>query len=79
MINFICPQINDYYNGFEFKQPYLIKIYSLIENNFEDYIRVLKYLLDTIDDNPLYKLIITKKRLSMGWDRQIINKIYEQL
>ncbi len=79
VINFICPQINDYYNGFEFKQPYLIKIYSLIENNFEDYIRVLKYLLDTIDDNPLYKLIITKKRLSMGWDRQIINKIYEQL
>lgn len=79
VINFICPQINDYYNGFEFKQPYLIKIYSLIENNFEDYIRVLKYLLDIIDDNPLYKLIITKKRLSIGWDRQIINKIYEQL
>ena len=79
VINFICPQINDYYNGFVFKQPYLIKIYSLIENNFEDYIRVLKYLLDIIDDNPLYKLIITKKRLSIGWDRQIINKIYEQL
>ncbi|MBP5204880.1 hypothetical protein J6Z37_01100 [Candidatus Saccharibacteria bacterium] len=30
-INFLCPQINDYCNGYQFKQAYLIKIYSLIE------------------------------------------------
>lgn len=79
VINFLCPQINDYYNGFEFKQPHLIKIYSLIENNFEDYISILKYFLDAIDNNPLYKLIITKKKLSIGWDGQVIKKIYDQL
>ncbi len=78
-INLIIPQINDYYNGFEFKQPHLIKIFSLIENNFDEYIGILKYFLTVIDEIPLYKLIITKEKLSVGWDRQIIKRIYNEL
>ena len=78
-INFLCPQINDYYNGYQFKQAYLIKIYSLIENNFDDYIDILKYFLDVIEKHPLYKLVISKKRLSVGWDGQVVKKVYERL
>lgn len=78
-INLLIPQINDYYNGFEFKQPHLIKIYSLVENNFDDYIGILKYFLEVIEEIPLYKLFITKERLSVGWNRQVIKKIYDNL
>lgn len=78
-VNFICPQINDYYNGYKFKQSHLIKLYSLIENNFDDYINVLKYFLETVKDNPLFKFIITKESLSLGWNKQIVKKIYNQL
>lgn len=76
---FICPQINDYFNGYEFKQQYLINILSLIENNFNDYIDILEYFLDVVEKNPIYKLIVTKERLSVGWDQQIVKKVYDQL
>ena len=78
-VNFLCPQINDYYNGYEFKQPHLIKIYSLIENNFDDYIYILKYFLNIIEEKPLLKLFVNKERLSIGWDRQIVQKVYSKL
>lgn len=76
---FICPQINDYFNGYEFKQQYLINIFNLIENNFNDYIDILEYFLDVVEKNPIYKLIVTKERLSVGWDQQIVKKVYDQL
>ena len=76
---FIWPQINDYFNGYEFKKQYLINIFSLIENNFNDYIDILEYFLDVVEKNPIYKLIVTKERLSVGWDQQIVKKVYDQL
>ena len=76
---FICPQINDYFNGYEFKQQYLINIFNLIENNFNDYIDILEYFLDVVEKNPIYKLIVTKERLSVGWDQQIVKKVYDKL
>ncbi len=76
---FICPQINDYFNGYEFKQQYLINIFSLIENNFNDYIDILEYFLDVVEKNPIYKSIVTKGRLSVGWDQQIVKRVYDQL
>lgn len=76
---FICPQINDYFNGYEFKQQYLINIFSLIENNFNDYIDILEYFLNVVEKNPIYKSIVTKERLSVGWDQQIVKRVYDQL
>lgn len=80
IFTFICPQINDYFNGYQFKQQYLINEYSLVENNFEDYIKILKYFLQIMEKNPLslYKSK-TKELLSIGWDRQIIKMIYDKL
>lgn len=78
-INLLCPQINDFYNGYQFKQAYLVKIYSIIENNFDDYINILKYFLNVIEEHPLYKLVISKERLSIGWDGQIVKKVYVRL
>ena len=79
IIRFICPQINDYFNDYEFKKQYYIDVYNLIENNFNDYINILKYLLDIVEKKSIYKSIITKERLSVGWNQQIIKKVYDQL
>ena len=78
-INFLCPQINDYYNGYEFKQQWLKNIFGIIENNFDDYIDILKYFLAVVEKHPLYKLVISKERLSVGWDGQIVKKVYNLL
>lgn len=78
-INFLCPQINDYYNGYEFKQQWLKNIFGIIENNFDDYIDILKYFLAVVEKHPLYKLVISKERLSVGWDGQIVKKVYSLL
>ena len=51
----------------------------MIENNFNDYIDILEYFLDVVEKNPIYKLIVTKERLSVGWDQQIVKKVYDQL
>lgn len=75
----ICPQINDYFNGYKFNKQYLINIFSLIENNFDDYIDILKYFLDIVKKHPIYEFIITKEKLSLGWDGQIVKKVYNQL
>ena len=60
-------------------QLHLIKIYSLIENNFDDYVYILKYFLNIVEEKPLLKLFINKERLSIGWDRQIVKKVYNKL
>lgn len=78
-VTFIYPQINDYYNGFEFQQEYLINIYSLIKNNYKDYIKILKHFLEVVNGDPLYSLIINKKSLSFGFDGRVIDKIYNSL
>ncbi len=77
--NFICPQINDYYNGYVFNQQWLITAFNLIKNNFDDYIDILKYILNIAENNPLYSLIINKKKLSIGWNKEIVKKVYNRL
>lgn len=77
-INFLCPQINDYFNGYAFKLQWMKNMFSLIEKNFNDYIYILKYFLEAIEEYQIYK-IITKESLSKGWDREIVEKVYNAL
>lgn len=79
VINYLCPQINDYYNGYEYKRPYEIKKFSLIADNFDDYIGVLKYFLNVVVEKPGYTLLVTPEKLSRGYDGTVIEKIYEVL
>lgn len=78
-VNWLCPQINDYYNGYEYEQAYMQKVFSLIKDNFDDYIDILDYFLGAIQGNPWYELRITKESLSRGYDGKIVQKIYERL
>lgn len=46
----ICRQINDFWGGYSFKELYYNKVYSLVDNNFEDYIRILLKFIDLQED-----------------------------
>lgn len=77
-VNYMCPQINDYYNGYEYKREYQRKMFSLIKNNYDDYINVLNYFLG-LGKRSMYSYIVTKDRIASGWDGHIIGKIYAEL
>ena len=75
----ICFCINDYYNGYQYKRESDKNIYSVIENNFDDYIYILKELLKSSKNIKEYDGLINKKNLSLGWKGEIIKKVYDRL
>lgn len=78
-IGFICPQLNDFYNGYEFKREVdKIKL-GLVADNFEDYINVLHYLKDVAKQNPRYSFFASDEKLASGFNGQTIDKIYDRL
>ena len=78
-VNFICPQLNDFYNGYEYKRETDKIKFSLVADNFEDYINVLRYLRNIVKKDARYSLFISDERLASGWDEQVIEKIYSEL
>lgn len=79
-INIMIPQINDYYNGYEFKREYLKKAFSLIKNNYKDYIEVLKHFYSIPRNFPSDVWTITKENLSRSYKtKEVIDKIYKEL
>lgn len=76
----ICMGINDYYNGFEYKQPHKQALYAHIADNFDDYIGILVYILDMVDNKrPELCLLLDRERLSKGFEDQIIGKVYHAI
>jgi hypothetical protein len=78
-INFLVPQINDFYNGFVFTQNHVINQMNLIKDNFEDYIAILKYLLKVTKNNIIYSQIVTPTKLSLGWEHDLVDKIFKRI
>ena len=76
---FITRQINDYYNGYEFRQQYLITVMSFIKDNFDDYIKILTYFWNIIRNDKLLSNEIGKEQLALGWDGNIVDRVYNQL
>ena len=78
-VNFICPQLNDFYNGYEYKRETDKIKFSLVADNFEDYINVLRYLRNIVKKDARLSSFITDEKLASGWDEQVIDKIYYEL
>ena len=78
-VTMICRQINDYFNGYNFKQDYMVAAMKLIEDSYDEYIRILKHLWTVIEGNPLYSQLIKKEDLAKGWDGKVIDKILVEL
>lgn len=81
---YLVPQINDFFNGYEFQKEYFIRSFKQIENNFDDYITVLKYFLNVIEKKPpelqsVLKFIVTKEKLSKNYEGKIVKRVFERL
>ena len=76
-INLLCRQINDYYGGYEFEQPWLITAFGLIKENFQDYIELLRHLWKVVLRNEDYAAMFTLESLCVGWDGHIVKRVYD--
>lgn len=78
-INFICKQLNDIYDGKEPADEWRKKAAALVRDSFDDYIRILRHLWSVVEQNPLYKTIITKQMLCTGWDGKTVDRVLEAI
>ena len=78
-VNFICKELNDIFAGKEPADEWRKKVASLVKDSFDDYIMVLKYLLDVIEKNPIYKVAITTESLCVGYDGKVVRSVLNAL
>ena len=78
-INFICKDLNDIYAGKEPADEWRKKVAEKVKDSFEDYIAILRYLWNVVESNPLYKAIITKEMLCVGWDGKVVKEVMNAL
>lgn len=76
---FMVPELNDFYSGHEYVREFEIKKFSLVAKNFDDYIKILRYLLEVVEKDERYSKSITKEMLARDWDRHQVKKIYTRL
>lgn len=78
-INFICKDLNDIYSGKEFADEWRKNVADKVKDNFDDYIIILRYLWNIVEKNPVYKAIITKEMLCVGWDGKVVKEVMNAL
>ena len=78
-INFICKDLNDIYSGKKFSDEWRKNVADKVKDNFDDYIIILRYLWNIVDKNPVYKAIITKEMLCVGWDGKVFKEVMNAL
>lgn len=77
VMRFICPEINDYFDGYQYKEPWRITALNLIKDNLNDYLDVLDELLDLFDRDPRYKNISNPLRIFCGFEGKMIKSIWD--
>lgn len=78
-VNFICKDLNDIYAGKKFTDDWRNIVAKKVKDNFDDYIAILRYLWNVIESNPIYKAIITKDMLCVGWDDKVVKEVMNAL
>lgn len=78
-INFICKDLNDIYSGKKFSDVWRKNVADKVKDNFDDYIIILRYLWNIVEKNPVYKAIITKEMLCVGWDGKVVKEVMNAL
>ena len=78
-VNYICKELNDIFAGKEPADEWRKKVVLAVKDNFEDYIVILKLLWGTIENNPIYKMVITKESLCEGYDGKVVPEVLNAL
>ncbi len=72
----ICKQLNDMYNGYIYKKKYYIDLMTVVENDYDSYILMLRRLWQDIQKSNLF---ISKEDLSTGWNDNVYSRILKEL
>lgn len=75
----ITKQINDFYDGHDYKKQFMVIATSYIKDNFEDYIKVLNYIWKRLRKDSLRSITNNKNELASGWKGNIVQKVYERI
>lgn len=78
-VNFMCKQLNDLYNGYEYKQEWMINTTSIVKNDYKSYILMLRRLWKDIQNNKMLSLMISKEDLAVGWNGTLYSKVLNEL
>lgn len=78
-INFICKDLNDIYSGKEFTEDWRKTVVEKVRDNFDEYIAILRYFWNIIESKPIYKAIITKDMLCVGWEGKVVKEVMNAL
>lgn len=76
---FLCKQLNDLYSGYKYKQAWMINTTSLVKNDYESYIIMLRRLWKFIKNDRNLSLYISKKDLARGFNNNLYKKILREL
>ena len=77
--NFICKQLNDLYNGYEFKLQWMKNTTSIVKDDYDIYIIMLRRLWNDIKNHPIYRNFYSINDLAKGWEGNVYNKILRDL
>lgn len=78
-VNFIIPELNDYYMGFKYQQEWRINAFDLVKENYKDYIELLRYLWKIVQSNEKYSKMFNLDKLSRGYGTTLYKKIKKEI
>ena len=67
------------YNGYEYKQEWMINTTSVVKNDYESYLLMLRRLWKDVQSNKTLSSMISKEDLAVGWDGTLYSKILKEL
>ena len=66
-VDYLVTQLNDFFNGYQFKKEYLIIALNVVKDDYDSYIVMLKRLYKDMCINENYPEFYIKKLLSRGF------------
>ena len=78
-VNYIVKDLNGFYNNEISSHESKNIAASIVENDYDSYIFMLKRLWSIIKNNPEYNTLYSKEDLARNWDGIVITKIFKDL
>lgn len=82
VVNFIVPELNDFYSGWKTNQGWRLNCHNLIKDDKDVYLILIKRFKDLWKDSPFFKVefLFTSFNEKFGlWSSQQNQKIYEEI
>lgn len=82
VVNFIVPELNDVYSGFETTQAWRANLHQKVINDKDTYFALLKRFKTTCNDNPFYTeecLFTSFNERFGGWSKAKNQRLFDEI